>query len=128
MTSRSHIFSLLSLSLLLAIAGCNYRNHPPGERSADSISDSVTSSKKKNFDSSAVEVINGNIRVSTPKPNMRIDSASFAVSGKARTFENGLSYRLVDSNGSRLTEGNMMASGEMGDFNPYSTTVRIGSS
>jgi hypothetical protein len=122
------ISRLLLLSFLLIIAGCNYRNHPPDERAADESIDSASNSGSHAADSSSKESAVANIRVSSPKRNARIDSASFTLSGTARTFENGLSYRLVDSSGSRLTEGHMMSKGEMGDFNPYSTTVRIGSS
>lgn len=67
----------------------------------------------------------GNIRVAIPRAGDLITSWRFTLSGESRTFENTGNYRLRSADGAILAEGFFMATGEMGKFSPYSTTVEI---
>jgi hypothetical protein len=66
---------------------------------------------------------NANIIVLEPKPQT-ILRVPFFLQGKARVFENQLNYRILDEDGSVLTEGNITASGgEVGQLNPFETKI-----
>ncbi|MDB5034326.1 MAG: hypothetical protein JWQ98_1567 [Chlorobi bacterium] len=67
----------------------------------------------------------GNIRVETPRPNQKIGTEGIELSGTARTFENGLTYRLLGADGATLAEGHLTSKGEMGHFNPYRTSITL---
>jgi hypothetical protein len=66
-----------------------------------------------------------NMRVSSPQPGDLIASRTFTLRGECRTFENTGSYRLRAVNGTVLAEGHFTATGEMGKFSPYTTTVEL---
>ncbi len=66
-----------------------------------------------------------NIRVTSPQPNATVPTGGFTLAGTARSFENSVSYRMRDAGGNAMLGGNIMAMGEMGNFNPYETKVRV---
>lgn len=66
-----------------------------------------------------------NITVSSPRPNQVI-SSPLIISGTARTFEGTVNYRLKNSVGEIIKEGNTIAaSPEMGQFGPYSAALKF---
>jgi len=67
-----------------------------------------------------------NILVEDPTPNSTVSSTEFEVRGKARTFENGVAYRLTATTGKILDKGFTTAKGEMGTFGPFSFTAKAG--
>lgn len=68
----------------------------------------------------------GNIRVSSPRANDYVNAERFQLSGTARTFENNVAYRLTDLASKKvIAQGFTTATGEMGTFSPYETTVQV---
>lgn len=64
-----------------------------------------------------------NITVDTPATDEEV-SSPFTVTGQARVFESQFAYRLTDSDGSVLAEGNDMANApDMGQFGPFEFEV-----
>lgn len=66
-----------------------------------------------------------NIRVLGPRPGERITNARFTLRGEARTFENTVAWRVRAADRSVLAEGFTTATGEMGVFSSFSTTVAL---
>ena len=64
----------------------------------------------------------GNITVSEPKQNQTL-LKPFIIKGEANVFENQLHYRIHDTDGSVLQQGQITANGEMGRRNPYEVIV-----
>jgi hypothetical protein len=151
MISKSEISSIL-IALLLAIAGCTgdvqvetsedstfVDSTPDDEGSRPSspapdtirdttvVIDTVVVPGKPAPDKPGKPTESRNIRVTAPMPGQEVAGSGFMLTGTARTFENAVSYRVVANNGRKLKEGFMTAVGDMGNFNPYTTTVEIGS-
>lgn len=78
-----------------------------------------------NTDDNGKPMPTGNIRVSSPQPGDLITGRRFTLRGEARTFENTGNYRLRAADGSTLASGFFTATGEMGTFSPYTTTVEL---
>lgn len=70
-----------------------------------------------------------NIEVNSLKANQSL-KPPIVIKGKARVFENSVSYRLKDASGNITTEGNVMANapdiGSFGDFEITISTVLKG--
>ncbi|MBC8145640.1 MAG: GerMN domain-containing protein [bacterium] len=66
-----------------------------------------------------------NMRVSSPRAGDLITTSRFTLRGECRTFESTGNYRLRNAAGATLAQGHFTATGEMGKFSPYSTTVEI---
>lgn len=156
MISKSEISSIL-IALLLAIAGCtgdvqvetsgdstSVDSTPddagplPSSPTPDTIRDTTVvidtvvvpgkpAPDKPTPDKPGKPTESRNIRVTAPMPGQEVAGSGFMLTGTARTFENAVSYRVVANNGRKLKEGYMTAVGDMGNFNPYTTTVEIGS-
>jgi len=68
-----------------------------------------------------------NMEVSAPGRGQKVSTEGFVLIGRARTFENALSYRLIDRSGTTLVEGHLTSVGEMGHLNPFTTEISVGS-
>jgi hypothetical protein len=67
----------------------------------------------------------GNIRVSSPQPNDYVNADQFQIVGTARTFENNVVYRVRDlASNQIIATGFGTATGEMGQFSPFTITVK----
>jgi hypothetical protein len=64
-----------------------------------------------------------NITVTAPVPDEKIRGQGFLLKGTARTFENGVEYRIVLTDGTILAHGHTTSRGEMGRFNPYEVRI-----
>jgi hypothetical protein len=129
-------FSLL-LATSLMFTACKYRNNPDEiNLTSDSIDvadttgdiydeDADTGDDESDSTDETPPSKEQNITVSDPEPGKHIDGSSFTITGEARTFENALSWRLIDSNGVLLADGHTTAKGEMGEFNPFTATVAL---
>lgn len=65
-----------------------------------------------------------NITVELPTQDQKV-SGGFVLKGKARTFENTVNYRVVGEGGEQVAEGNLMAIGDVGMMNPFTTEVTL---
>ena len=71
------------------------------------------------------EVQTGNITVEEPAEDDLV-SESFTIRGKARVFENALSYRVKDQEGNIIVEGHTTAlSPDIGLFGPYEVAIDL---
>lgn len=64
-----------------------------------------------------------NIRLESPRQGDLIRDNPIEVSGQARTFENNVVIRLLDSDKELMVETYTTAFGEIGSFNPFSRQV-----
>ncbi len=145
---------LLSLLLALLVVGCNVRREsgedqdtshsveaedPNGETDepSDEGSDSgvrgpageeESGKKEKPSPEGAIVSSSGNMEVTAPGANQQVSGEGFVLRGRARTFENALSYWVMDKGGKPIAEGHLTAVGETGHLNPYTTEISIASS
>ncbi len=119
MPSRSTF--VLLLLMMVAIAACD-NGQPPPKQTIDSVGSAVESPTSDTLPDTAPSA---NIRVYRPRPEAVIDGTTLAVDGLARTFENGVNYRVLDQDSAVLVEGHTTAQGGVGRFNPFAATVHI---
>ncbi|MGH9457021.1 MAG: Gmad2 immunoglobulin-like domain-containing protein [Thermoanaerobaculia bacterium] len=67
----------------------------------------------------------GNVILETPAHGSMVATNPVTVAGRARTFENHVGIRLEDQRGHLMKEAYATATGEIGEFNPFSTEVFI---
>lgn len=65
-----------------------------------------------------------NITVELPARDQKV-LGGFVLKGEARTFENTVNYRVVGERGEQVAEGNLMAVGDVGTMNPFTTEVTL---
>jgi len=71
----------------------------------------------------------GNITIQSPQEGDYVNANGFVIRGLARTFENNVVYRVRDIATNKIIgQGFTTATGEMGQFSPYSATVAINKS
>jgi hypothetical protein len=64
-----------------------------------------------------------NITVESPTPGQHVRGPDFVARGSARTFENSVSFKLLDATGATITSGHGVARGSMGHFGPYDFAI-----
>ncbi len=64
----------------------------------------------------------GNIRLTSPRADETV-GLPFVAEGTARVFENNVNWRLRDADGTVLAEGFATATGDVGEFGPFSVRV-----
>lgn len=133
------LFLLLVICcVLLLTSGCRNREEDRADEGA--VSDTTEQTENSSVDPSdtvvdrtlpaddgVVRSDGGNIEVSAPGRGQRVSTEGFVLIGRARTFENAVSYRLLDQSGRELTEGHLTSVGEMGRLNPFTTEISIAS-
>ncbi|MCC7439705.1 MAG: GerMN domain-containing protein [Armatimonadetes bacterium] len=65
-----------------------------------------------------------NITVGMPERDQKV-TGGFVLKGEARAFENTVNYRVVGERGEQVAEGNLMAVGDVGTMNPFTTEVTL---
>lgn len=65
------------------------------------------------------------VTIASPADGEPIRSNPFVIRGTARTFENNVGLRVLDSRGTELAQRPVTALGEMGSFNPWSAEVYL---
>ncbi len=141
---RSALRGCLAILMAFIVWGCNADTNVQtaidstgtgrGSDTTTAPSDAPTAPPSQEFpDTTGTPSSNGtsspttsaNIRVSSPQPNATVPTGEFKLAGTARAFENSISYRVRDTEGNAIAGGNIVATGDMGNFNPYETKIRI---
>ena len=67
-----------------------------------------------------------NITVGAPHPGDVIRGNAIVIRGSARTFENGIAYKVLDARGKVISTGHGLTRGSMGQFGPFELTANVG--
>lgn len=65
------------------------------------------------------------VTISSPSEGETVRRNPIVIKGTARTFENAVAVRILDSRGAVLAEEPTIAIGEMGSFNPWSAEIHL---
>ena len=110
------------LLLLFSLLSCGERSGPQGGEAGTGTTPAKQQPVKTEADAPPAD--GPNIVVELPTQGQKV-SGGFVLKGEARTFENTVSYRVVGEGGERVAEGNLMAVGDAGAMNPFTTEVTL---
>lgn len=66
---------------------------------------------------------NGNVTITRPVDGASLEENPIRVEGTARTFENNVVLEVLDQGGDRILRTSTTATGELGEFNPWSAEL-----